>query len=106
MLSAKTRKRLKEMWAGHVRFHGDKAEEFKRATGITFETDLTLALAAGRKAFELIRYQHDGLNEEYAFYLGALPDMLGKVAFELRPDWAEHAKKQWQELRQRSERTD
>ena len=97
MLSNPTRKRLKEMWADHIRFYGAKADEFKKATGITFEPDVLLALAAGRKAFDLIRYQHEGRNEEYSFYLGALPDMLKRIAFELRPDWAKHAEKQWHE---------
>jgi HEPN domain-containing protein len=103
MLATQTRDRLKEMWANHTQTYRDKVEEAERLTGIKFETDLTLALKAGRNTFNLLRYMHEGHKEEYAFYLGALPHMLGRVAFELRPEWARRAKKEWEELQPRME---
>jgi HEPN domain-containing protein len=71
-LSAPTRKRLEAMWTPR-------------------EPELGLALAAGRKAFEQVRYFYEDHKEDFAFYLCSLPDMLVKVAFELRPDWAGRA---------------
>jgi HEPN domain-containing protein len=98
-LTAQTRKRLKDMWANHTLRYRDKVEETKRLTGVTFETDLERALEAGRNAYTLLRYMHEGTHQkEYAFYLGALPQMLGHVAFELKPEWAEKAKKAFDEV--------
>jgi hypothetical protein len=86
-LSAPTRRRVEAMWTEYVQRYPDQAGAFKQF-GVTIEPELTSALAAGRKAFELIRYWHENPDEEYVFYLGALPNMLFRVAFELRPDWA------------------
>jgi hypothetical protein len=87
------------MWADYTLRYRDKVEETKRLTGVTFETDLELALEAGRNAYTLLRYMHEETHQkEYAFYLGALPQMLGQVAFELKPEWAERAKKAFDEI--------
>jgi hypothetical protein len=88
-LSPRTGERLETMWADLARRNRDEFEAFKRETGVAIEPELRSALAAGRKGFEQIRYQHEGVQEGFAFYLGPLPDILGKIAFELRPDWAE-----------------
>jgi hypothetical protein len=97
LLSAQTRERLSEMWASHAQKYQDKVQEFSAMHGLTFETELVAALKTGRRAFDLIRYRHEERGEEFAFYLGALPYMLRNRAFELRPDWAEQAKKAWHE---------
>jgi hypothetical protein len=97
LLSAQTRERLREIWAHHAQTYQDKVQEFRAMHGFTFETELVAALKKGRRAFDLIRYRHEERREEFAFYLGALPYMLRNRAFELRPDWAEQAKKAWHE---------
>ena len=84
LLSAPTRKRLEAMWSVYAQQRG---QAFKQV-GLTIEPELTLALAVGRKGFELIRYWHEDPDEDCVFYLGALPDMLMSVALDLRPDWA------------------
>jgi hypothetical protein len=88
LLSTPTRKRLEGMWFDYVQRHPDQNEAYKQL-GVTIEPELTSALASGRRAFELIRYWHEDPDEEYVFYLGPLPNMLGRVVFELRPDWAQ-----------------
>jgi hypothetical protein len=103
MLTPQTRQRLKQMWAHHTRTYRDKVEETEKLAGIKFETDLTLALKAGRNAFNLLRYKHEGHEEEYAFYLGALPHMLARVAFKLRPEWERRSKEAREELQSRME---
>ena len=87
LLSTPTRNRLQAMWFDYVQRHPDTTEAFKQV-GVTIEPVLTSALAAGRRAFELIRYWHEDPDEDYVFYLGPLPNMLMRVAFKLRPDWA------------------
>jgi HEPN domain-containing protein len=84
-LSAPTRERLEATWFDYVEHRG----EAFRQVGMTIEPKLTRALAAGRKGFEVIRYSHEESEEDCVFYLTALPTMLFKVAFELRPDWAQ-----------------
>jgi hypothetical protein len=85
LLSTPTRERLKAMWSDYAQQRG---AAFKQV-GVLIEPELTLALAAGRKGFEVIRYWHEEPQEDCVFYLTALPTMLFTVAFELRPDWAE-----------------
>ena len=86
-LTAPTRTRLEVMWTDYVGRYPDQSEAAKEI-GVTIEPTLTSALAAGMRAFELIRYWYEDPDEQYVFYLGALPRMLFLVAFELRPDWA------------------
>jgi HEPN domain-containing protein len=88
LLSVPTRKRLEAMWRDYVQsLPADTTEPFKQA-GMMIEPELTPAFAAGRKAFQRIRYWHED-GEDFVFYLGDLPTILFAVAFELRPDWAE-----------------
>jgi HEPN domain-containing protein len=87
LLSTPTRERLEAMWTNYVQHHPDRAA--LKQVGMTIEPELTSALAAGRKGFEVIRYWYEDPKEDCAFYLTALPNMLFKVAFELRPDWAQ-----------------
>ena len=79
-----TRQRLEAMWSVYALQRG---EAFKQVE-LAIEPELTSALAAGRRAFELIRYWHEDPDEDCVFYLGALPNMLFEIAFGLRPDWA------------------
>jgi HEPN domain-containing protein len=85
LLSAPTRERLAAMWSDYVQHRGEAFEQ----VGVTIEPELTSALAAGRKGFEVIRYWREEPEEDCVFYLTALPTMLFTVAFELRPNWAE-----------------
>jgi len=93
-LSGPTRKRLDAMWTDFVRLHQHEIEQFERESGAAFERKLTLALEAGRKAFERIRYFYER-PPSFSFYISRLPDMLAKVAFELRPDWNGRAEMFW-----------
>jgi hypothetical protein len=92
-LRAPTRERLEAIWSDYVQQLTPNTIEAFKQVGVTIEPQLTSALAAGRRAFELIRYWHEDPDEDYAFYLGALPNMLMRVVFDLRPDWAETANK-------------
>jgi hypothetical protein len=89
LLSAPTRERLEAMWRGYVQSQPAETTEPFEQIGVTIEPELTSALAAGRRAFQRIRYLHEEPGEDFVFYLGALPKMLFEVAFELRPDWAQ-----------------
>jgi HEPN domain-containing protein len=87
-LSAPTRERLAAMWRDYVQSQpAETTAPFERI-GVRIEPELTAALAAGRRAFQRIRYWHEEPGEDFVFYLGALPKMLKSVAFDLRPDWA------------------
>jgi hypothetical protein len=87
LLSEPTRKRLEAMWFDYVQRNPDQSEALKQV-GVTIEPELASALAAGRRAFEFVRYWHENSDEEYVFYLEALPNMLFRVALDLRSDWA------------------
>jgi hypothetical protein len=87
-LTPSTRKRLEEVWNQYATTYADRWIEIERNIGCAVARDLPSALAAGSKAFDLIRYRHEDRPIEFKFYLGAFPHMLGKVAFELKPEWA------------------
>ena len=75
-----------EMWSDYVQRHPDTTEAFKQV-GVTIEPELTSALAAGSGPHHFGNGEEDP-DEDYVFYLGPLPNMLMRVAFKLRPDWA------------------
>jgi hypothetical protein len=78
------------MWDDYAITHADRRPEIESIIGSPVARDLPTALRLGSKTFELARYYYEE-QEEFVFYIGALPDMLGKACFELRPDWAKHA---------------
>jgi hypothetical protein len=100
MLSVQTRGRLEQIWVEHIAAAGDRLAEMERITGVTYARDLSAALSACGKTFAKVRYGYEG-EDRFAFYLSTLPDMLGRAAFELRPDWARRAEKAWHELTNR-----
>jgi hypothetical protein len=85
-LSASTRKRITEMWDDYAVTHAHQWAELDALIGSPVPRDLPTALSRGSKTFELARYSYEDA-EDFQFYMGAFPDMLGRVAFELRPDW-------------------
>jgi HEPN domain-containing protein len=96
-LSASTRERIEEIWSAYAAAHASRWGEVESSIGVSLARDLLTALKVASKTFELARYYYEE-REEFQFYLGALPDMLRKVAFELKPDWAKHAEKCSNEL--------
>jgi HEPN domain-containing protein len=96
-LSVPTRKRIEELWDAYAIKYADKWIEIELGLGMPVARDLQTALKLASKTFELARYYYER-REEFQFYLGALPDMLKLVVFELRPDWASRAEAHWKEL--------
>jgi hypothetical protein len=96
-LSPKTRKRITEMWDAYAIRYANRWPEIEAQIGCPVARDLPTALRLGSKTFELGRYYYEG-REDFQFYIGALPDMLGRVVFELKPDWSKHAAKMHAEL--------
>jgi len=97
-LKPATQKRIEELWDEYAVRYAYKWIEIERGIGVPISRDLRIALKLGSKTFELARYAYER-GEEFQFYLGALPDMLKKVAFELRPDWKTHVAKGFDDLK-------
>jgi hypothetical protein len=85
-LSPKTQALIEAKWNNYATAHAHRWIEFDETFGRAVARDLRGALKVGSKTFELTRYAYEG-REEFCFYLGALPEMLFKIVFELRPDW-------------------
>jgi hypothetical protein len=81
-LSVKTRNRIIQLWDGYAAMHAHRWVEFDTLFGKPVPRDLPTALLLGSRTFELARYYYEEA-EEFVFYIGILPDMLAKVAFEL-----------------------
>jgi hypothetical protein len=89
-LNAKTRKQITEMWDDYAITHAGRWPEIESIIGSPIARDLPTALRLGSKTFELARYYYEE-REDFVFYIGALPYMLVKACFELKPNWRKHA---------------
>ena len=96
-LSESTRNRIEELWNAYAVKYADRWIEIDLLAGTPVARDLQTALKVASKTFELARYHYER-KEAFQFYLGALPDMLKQVVFELRPDWARIAESNWRKL--------
>jgi hypothetical protein len=97
-MSAATQKRVTELWDQYAIEHANRWVEIEEGMGgLPVARDLPTALKRGGRAFELARYSYER-REEFQFYLGALPEMLKRVIFELRPDWKAYAAKGYDDL--------
>jgi hypothetical protein len=96
-LSVKTRNRITQFWDGYAAVHAHRWIEFDTLFGKPVPRDLPTALLLGGRTFELARYYYEEAGE-FVFYIGILPDMLGTVVYELRPDWKVNAAKGYDAL--------
>lgn len=87
-LSAPLQERIRKGWDSEIVAH--RAAEWDRieaSMGQKIIRDLPGALAAANKSFERIRYSYEGNNEGVQFFLQDLPQLLGRVILELKPEW-------------------
>ncbi len=49
--------------------------------------DLPTALTMGSKAFEKIRYSYEGISDDVQYYLQDLPQLLGYLILQMKPEW-------------------
>ena len=87
-LSDATRARIQETWDDDICVHR-KAEwdRCEAAIGDKIARDLPGALAAASKSFEKIRYSYEGDTGGLQYFLQDLPQLLGRVILELRPEY-------------------
>jgi hypothetical protein len=97
-VSAKSKIRIVELWDAHAKVSEKHWAEVERITGHPVTRDLPSTLAAEGNAFDLLRYSHEARVGRFQFHLYELPDILIKVIFEMRPDWAAHAQNCWNEI--------
>ncbi len=97
-LGTSTQNRIQYTWDNSIAAH--RAEEWnklEKSLRITIARDLPSALEVGSKAFERIRYSYEGNNEDLQFYLQDLPQLLGRVILEIKPEW-KALRRNYQEL--------
>ena len=89
-LSLATRHRIQHTWDNEIAvYRRAEWDRFERSLGTKIARDLPSALTAASNAFERIRYSYEGGNENVQYYLQDLPQLLGRVILELRPEWKE-----------------
>jgi hypothetical protein len=89
-LSAPTRARIEELWDHEVVPLRDlRWKQIEAALGRPIKRDLASALEGGSTAFEKIRYSYEGNNDDVEFYISDLPQILGRVILEIRPEFAQ-----------------
>jgi hypothetical protein len=89
-LKPQTRRRIEHIWDTELVPHRNSMWvkiENSFGDGRKIARDLTSALAGGSTAFEKIRYSYEDDNEEVQFYIGDLPQILGRVILEMKPEW-------------------
>jgi hypothetical protein len=88
-LSLATRARIQQTWDNDILVHRKSEwDRYEEALGQKIARDLPSALAAASKAFERIRYSYEGNTTDLQYFLQDLPQLLGRVILELKPEWA------------------
>ena len=90
-LKPQTQSDVQAEWDHYAKVHEHRWADFDALLGQPVARDLQTALKVGSRTFELARYYYEE-SAEFQFYLGALPEMLKRVIFKLRPDFAARAK--------------
>lgn len=87
-LSDQTRARIQRTWDNDICVYR-KAEwdANEAAIGEKVIRDLPGALTAASKSFEKIRYSYEGDTEGLQYFLQDLPQLLGRVILEMRPEF-------------------
>jgi hypothetical protein len=87
-LSLSTRERIQRTWDNDIAVHRDTEwDQIEVAAGRKAARDLPGALAAASKSFERLRYSYEGNTADVQYFLQDLPQLLGRVVFELKPEW-------------------
>ena len=97
-LAPTTQARIEQLWNEKVvpqrKWMWDRIE---REMNQKVERDLRSALDGGSRTFEKLRYSYEGNTSDIRFSMSDLPQILGQVILELRPQWA-HVRRNCQEL--------
>lgn len=87
-LSPATRARIQKTWNDDILVHRKREwDQIEDALGQNIARDLPSALAVASKAFERIRYSYEGNTADVQYFLQDLPQLLGRVILELKPEW-------------------
>jgi hypothetical protein len=87
-LSEQTRKRIQRTWDDDICVHRAKGwDQIETALGQKVVRDLPGALSVASNSFELIRYSYKGNTAELQYFLQDLPQLLGRVILEMKPEW-------------------
>jgi hypothetical protein len=87
-LSHATRARIQQTWDGDILVHRKSEwDQLEEAIGQKIARDLPSALAAASKAFARLRYSYEGNTADVQYFLQDLPQLLGRVVLELKPEW-------------------
>ena len=87
-LSPETRARIQRDWDTDILVHRkNEWDEIEKGLGRQIARDLPSALAAASKTFERIRYSYEGNTVDLQYFLHDLPQLLGQVILELKPEW-------------------
>jgi hypothetical protein len=87
-LAPATQARILRTWDGDIAVH--RASEWDRiesGLGQKIFRDLPSALSAASKAFERLRYSYEGNTADVQYFLQDLPQLLGRVILERKPEW-------------------
>jgi hypothetical protein len=87
-LSAATKDRIRQTWDNDiVPYRAQEWDRIEAALGQRIIRDLPGALAAANRSFERIRYSYEGNTADVQYFLQDLPQLLGRVILEMRPEW-------------------
>ncbi|CUU20835.1 hypothetical protein CDS [Bradyrhizobium sp.] len=85
-LNGKTQKELSVLWTAD----NESREAFRKMLPAQFHSavsdDVRQALSDGARAFEELRYAHEG-EPACRFYIDTIPRMLRQIIWQRKPDW-------------------
>jgi HEPN domain-containing protein len=86
-LSLPTRSRIQQGWDEIAAHRAEQWNQLEERLGIAMARDLPSALAAGADPFRQIRYSYEGNTDRLQYYIHDLPQLLGKIVLEIKPEW-------------------
>jgi hypothetical protein len=70
----------------HSQTDSEEWGRLEKSMRVTIARDLPSALEVGSDAFQKIRYSYEGKTEKLQYYLEDLPQLLRRVATEIKPE--------------------
>jgi HEPN domain-containing protein len=86
-LSLPTRNRIQQGWDEIAAHRAEQWNLLEKRLGIAMARDLPSALAAGCDPYRQVRYSYEANTERLQYYIHDLPQLLGKIVLEIKPEW-------------------
>jgi HEPN domain-containing protein len=83
------RTRIEDGWTNEIaKDRSTQWDHLETITGVKIARDLPTALTVASRTFERLRYSYEGNTADLQYYLQDLPELLGRIILDMRPEFA------------------